>query len=142
MLLDVEGTMIKSKTLLAFQHDLQQGMTINEACRKHDITFKYACDNMGKIQKKKIKPRKSSPTHASEYIQERNGKYFLRKYVSTCKRKKSSTVMFGTYHTLEDAIRMREHCKKHGWNQRSVDDYCKELGIERVISSKTKARYH
>ena len=134
--------MIKVKTLKAFQNDLQDGMTLEDACRKHQISFKYACDNMGKIQKKKIRPRNTSSTYAGEYIQERNGKYFVRKYVPSCKRKNSSTVMFGTYNSLEDAIKMREHCKKHGWKKRSVDKYCRELGIERVISSKSKARYH
>ena len=134
--------MIKARTLKAFQIDLQNGMSINEACRKHNVSFKYACDNIGKLHKRPVKPRNSSSTYAGEYIQERNGKYFVRKYVPSCKRKKSSTVMFGTYNSLEDAIKIREHCKKHGWKKRSIDKYCEELGIERVISSKSKARYH
>ena len=134
--------MLNDRVLRQFQWDLQDGMSIEDACRKHQISFKEACDNMPKIQKKKIKPRNTSPTYASEYIQERNGKYFVRKYVPSTKQKKSSTVMFGTYNSLEDAIKMREHCKKHGWKKLSVDKYCQELGIERVISSKSKTRYH
>ena len=128
--------MIKVKTLKAFQNDLQDGMTLEDACRKHQISFKYACDNMGKIYTKKILPKKESNTFASEYIQTRNGKYFLRKYL------RGSTKMFGTYNSLNDAIRMREHCKRYGWKQQSVDKYCEELGIERVTSSKSKVRYH
>ena len=134
--------MINVKKLQRFQWDLQDGMTISDACRKHEISFKYACDNMPKIQKSKIRPKKTSNTFASQYIQHRNGKYHLRKYIPDCKRDKSSTVMFGTYYSLEDAIRMREHCKKHGWKKRSVDRYCEELGIKRVISSKSKGGYH
>ena len=128
--------MVKVRTLQAFQNDLQDGMTIEDACTKHQISFKYACDNMGKIYKKKILPKKASCTFASEYIQTRNGKYFLRKYLN------GSTKMFGTYNSLSDAVRMREHCKEYGWKQSKVDEYCQELGIERVISSKSKVRYH
>ena len=61
------------------------------------------------------------------YIGGRSGHYYLRKQV------RGKTRMFGTYKTIEDAVRMREHCEKHGWKERSIDQYCKELGIERCI---------
>jgi len=128
--------MIKVKTLQKFQTDLQCGMSIDEACRKHKISFKYACDNIPKIKPKPIRNKGQGTNFAAQYIQERNGKYFLRKQIN------GKTRMFGTYHCLKDAVRMREYCKEHGWKQKSIDKYCSELGIKRVISSKNKVRYH
>ena len=52
-LLDVEGTMIKEKTLLKFQKDLQNGMSIADALEKHQLTFKYVCDNLPRAMRGK-----------------------------------------------------------------------------------------
>ena len=108
-----------------FQQDLRDGMTISDALIKHQVTFKEAVDSMPRpvTNNKQRKP----VTHKQRYITGRSGHHYLRKQV------RGKTRVFGTYKTIEDAVRMREHCEKHGWKERSIDKYCKELGIERCI---------
>ena len=50
--------MIKEKTLLKFQKDLQDGMSIADALEKHQLTFKYVCDNMPRAYRTQQKRRK------------------------------------------------------------------------------------
>ena len=133
--------MIKFKTLELFQQDLRNGMTITDACNKHRITFKYACENLPKAYKRNRRSRKQAFTR-TKFIQERNGKFYVRKYLPTSK-KKGKTVSFGTYSSLEDAMKIRDHCVKYGWKQQSVDEYCRVLGVERCKNHrKNKVRYH
>ena len=120
-----------------FQQDLRDGMTISDALQKHQVTFKEAVDSMprpmsanrqGNTQKRPKKQHKTGYYNTNQrYIGGREGHYYLRKQV------RGKTRMFGTYKTMEDAVRMREHCMKHGWKEHSIDKYCKELGIERCI---------
>ena len=125
-------------TLTSFQQDLKNGMTIHDALCKHGLTFKQAVLSVSKPRKKQKKNYKQR-THSSneKYIIGRDGHYYLRKNVN------GSTLMFGTYKTLEDAIRMRNHCIEHGWKQKSIDRYCEVLGIERCKKGhNSKVRYH
>ena len=145
--------MIKVKTLQKFQTDLQCGMSIDEACRKHKISFKYACDNLPRAYGKRKrnypanrkpaqKPRR--PVQKEKYIMERNGHYYLRKYMKTSKKKRGKGVAFGTYKSMEDAVKVRDYCIEHGWKQHSIDEYCRILGVERCKNnrSKSRLRYH
>ena len=50
--------MIKEKTLLKFQKDLQDGMSIADALEKHQLSFKYVCDNMPRAYRTQQKRRK------------------------------------------------------------------------------------
>jgi len=120
--------------LILLQADLQKGMSIEEALQKHNLTFKEAFTELDKYKmgrphkNKKQKLKKGAYATGERYIRRTlQGHYYLRKQV----RGKMRT--FGTYHTLEDAVRMREHCKKYGWKELSIDRYCEELGISRCI---------
>ena len=50
--------MINEKKLEEFQKDLKQGMTIEEALKKHGFTFKYVCENLPRAYRKKQRRRK------------------------------------------------------------------------------------
>lgn len=114
-----------------FQQDLRNGMTISDALQKHQVTFKEAVDSMPRPMSNKqgkLRTHKKGYYNTNQrYIGGRSGHYYLRKQV------RGKTRMFGTYKTIEDAVRMREHCEKHGWKERSIDQYCKELGITRCV---------
>ena len=115
------------------QEDLRNGMSITDCCRKYNISFQDLCDRMPKRQKPKTKSNRFT---GEKYIQTRDGKYYLRKSVN------KKTRMFGTYNSLEDAIKVRDHCIEHGWIQKNIDQYCRELGIKRYTDKKCRVRYH
>ena len=120
--------------LTLFQQDLRNGMTIKEALQKHKITLKQAMHKAEKTYKRPKKPKKQK--NIDRLITHRNNHYYLRKRVN------GKQTVFGTYQTLEDAIRMREYCEKHGWEQKSISRYCQELGIERCRGpNKGRVRY-
>lgn len=127
-----------------FQNDLQSGMTLENALTKHNISLAEAFTRLHyKVNQKTPNKRKRNIKryNASQYIQARDGKYYLRKTVQTTKGR--TTLLFGTYNTLEDAIRMREALKEDGWHQRHVDSICQRLHIERCKPKrKPTARYH
>lgn len=122
--------------LKLFQVDLNNGMSIEEALKKYNLTFKDAFQQLHfnkhlQHEKKQRYKRKNPIKH--QYIQERKGKYYLRKSKKCIRNGEKRHVMltFGTYKTLEDAQRMREALKKDGWHQRHVQRICDELGIKR-----------
>ena len=43
---------------------------------------------------------------------------------------------------LEDAVKVRDHCMRHGWKQTKIDEYCKELGVVRCTDHRSTVRYH
>ena len=43
--------------LYQFQKDLKDGLTIGEALQKHNLTFKYVCDNLPRAYVSKSKKR-------------------------------------------------------------------------------------
>ena len=118
--------------LTEFQKDLRT-LTLDEALTKHGLTLKEAFTTLHhQLLYSKKKPQKP----LIQYIQETNGRYYVKKQVNGKVR------TFGTYTTLTDAKRLRDHCIKHGWKQKQVDNYCKELGIKRETHPLNKARYH
>lgn len=111
-----------------FRKDLKV-MTLEETLIKHNVSFQEAVQVMPrKFSKKKVKKKLKN---SGRYIQERDGKYYLRKWVT------DKTLHFGTYSSLEDAQKMRELCQERGWIQEKVLDYCNELGIE-LATEQTK----
>ena len=157
----VEKKMTEDEMLQQFQEDLRKGMTIQEACTKYQITLDYAFKHMPKtitktrkkqgksrkITKKQGRPQKFHRREKSKipYIacHEKNitcryGKYFLRK------RTRGKERVYGTYETLEDAVKIRDYCNEHGWYVTRIDEYCEILGIKRCCKTnkKSKEMYH
>jgi hypothetical protein len=126
-------------SIKAFQRDLQKGMTLHDALQKHQLTLKEAFQQAEKPIKHKGTPE---TYHASQYIQYRDGHYYLRKNVFSKSKGRPVTRMFGTYTTLEDAVKMREAQKKIGWKVTHVDRLCEELGIKRCTYWNNRVRYH
>lgn len=125
-----------------FQNDLQTGMTLNDALIKHDLTLKQVWQELntniaGRPTKKKPYKNNSGLDQTEEkYIYRRNDHYTIRKY------SRGKTRMYGVYHTLEDAVLVRDYCEEHGWVQRNIDKYCQELGVSRCKGHRNcKVRY-
>ena len=123
--------------ILGFRNDLWSGMSLCDALTKHETNLH---DVFQALQNKPQKPKgsKSKVISSSEpYIFIRNNTFSVRK--ST----KGKTKMFGTYNSMEDAIRMRDALKRDGWHQTHVDRICEELGIQRRKGFiNEKVRYH
>lgn len=124
-----------NRMLRSFQNDLREGMTIQEALMKYNMSLEYA---FKKLQHKSPKKSRYVPKQKNQtkYIQERNNHFYLRKAI----RKKVKP--FGTYSSLEDAVKVRDHCMRHGWKQTKIDEYCKELGVVRCTDHRSTVRYH
>lgn len=122
--------------------DLQNGIGLEEALIKNQTNLKEAFEKL----KHKKQPRPKKKKLQEPYIQYRQGKYYVRKAkkAQRNKEKRWVNVMFGTYHTLEDAKRMREALKEDGWHQTHVDEICERLGITRAENPHYthKVRYH
>ncbi len=130
--------------LVDFQQDLKNGMSIAEALKKYNITLEYAMNHVNKpITEKHSKLKPSCKPHkklkictVARYIQQIENHFYVRKQVNGKMRP------FGSYSSLEDAIKLRDYCMEHGWKQRKVDKYCEILGIKRCSHWNSKVRYH
>lgn len=129
--------MVSENKLLEFQKDLQNGLSIDEACSKHDVGFGEVVLSFNPLQKKKKskKSKKVKCSTPSKYIFQRDDRFTIRKTI------KSKTMIFGTYHSLEDAIRVRDELISIGWKQRSVDKICEQFGICRRQGPGCHVRY-
>jgi len=124
---------------LRFREDLWNGMTIEAALRKHNLTLLTAFNILQYDQPYGVKPGNPKPKVKcpERNILERNNGFTLRKSI------KGKTKIFGVYDSLEDAVRMREALKEDGWHQRHVDRLCQELGITRRTGhDNCHVRYH
>ena len=130
--------MIKREVLLEFQDDLRGGMTIEEACQKHGVSFREAVIHMPPRPRPpgKKKHYKYPQKTVAKHIVFRNGRFHLNRYI------KRKSVAFGIYYSLEDAVKVRDYCDEHGWKQRKIDEYCRVLGVVRAQSQRSKVRYH
>ena len=134
---------------LDLREDLRAGMSIEDALEKNNCELSYAFRKL-QYQQGALKrtTKKKNPTYSigvEQYIQERRGHYYLRKSKKDRRRKtkgKYRSMTFGTYSSLEDAIKVREALKEDGWHQKHVDEICERLGIERVKGHpNSKERY-
>ena len=111
-----------------FQQDLNNGMTIEEACCKHKVTFQQAFNilHYKDVNKDKINRRRNPKGNCGEpYIRydEKSGTYMLRKKVN------KKFTYFGRYKTLEDAVLVRDYMMTHGWYKNRLNSIRKELGV-------------
>ena len=121
---------------LHFREDLRSGMSINEACSKYHCSFEEAFKNMSNHRRKpkrvkkvkKVKnPIQYTPKKYIGCLETGSGD----KYYTIRKSIKGTTKVFGTYCSLDDALRVRDELIRIGWKQRSVDAICERLGVER-----------
>ena len=111
-----------------FQKDLREGMSIEAALKKHNLTFKEAwelCPKPCYFHEKKRKSKKNDVRGVGKYIQKRGNTYYIRKHVN------HTTKGFGAYNSLKDAETVRDYLVKNGWNEVKVREVCKKYGIKR-----------
>ena len=106
-----------------FQTDLNKGMTISDACQKHQITFKQAFQMLHYKDTNKQKTQTSQTREQYITINKNTGKYELKRRIN------GKYKYFGSYPTLKDAIRMREYMKTHGWTNKKWQTIKKELNL-------------
>lgn len=107
---------------LQFRKDLQNGMTISEGLTKYKITLGEAFNALQYYNKPKI-----SPTRTNEYNIRQNlqGHYFIIKWIH------GKQTNFGTYTTVEDAVKIRDWFMENGWDKENIDKACTECGVTR-----------
>ena len=118
-----------NQVLVDFRKDLKNGLTIDDACRKHGVTFKYVMDNMERPYTKNRKPNRRSKCTSTKISLNiyRIGKGGFTIYKSVNSRSQN----FGTYRTVEDAIKVRDYFYEHGWDRKELDKVCQDLNIMR-----------
>ena len=92
-----------------FQEDLQNGMTLEDALRKHNLTFKEAVHECNRITSKK--GVRYQRTH---HIYKNANKYRVEKQI----RKKRIQIQTDTY---EDAVIIRDYLEEHGWTTENIE---------------------
>ena len=113
-----------------FQQDLRDGMTLESALQKYNLTFKEAVD---------FCPRPMSKNNIKRSPKKRRNVY--KRIDSTISLKKDSyqvkknahgkTYWGGAYNSLEDAKQVRDFLEEHGWNPVKVNEACKKFNIQR-----------
>lgn len=112
------------QTIKAFQRDLQNGMTLEAALTKHNLTFKEAFEMCPTERTKNARKKKNVRKNVSKYIQLQGKTYYVKKNI------RGKTIGFGAFETAEDAIQVRDYLVEHGWNKVKLNQACKVLGIK------------
>ena len=113
-----------------FQQDLRDGMSIADACTKHQIGFKEAFENMERPQIRghrtvsQMKTQRKSRS-GEQYIQRIKKRYCIYRKIN------GKHMYFGAYSTLRDAVKIRDYMDKNGWFVDQLDEYCRECNVER-----------
>ena len=118
------------------REDLLNGMSIEDVCTKHKTNLKDLFTTFHGYQRKQTnRINRRNTKRPNRYIFIRNDTYAVRKKIN------GKTRIFGTYNSLEDAKMVRDTLEDEGWKQRSVDDICRRLNIQRrkgYINSKVR----
>lgn len=113
-----------------FQQDLRNGMPLETALHKYNLTFKEAVEFVHKPithppKKKKPYQKRNVYKHVDKYVKQRGGQFHLRKTIN------GKAIWGGSYNTAEDALLVRDFLEEEGWNIIKVNEACKKYGIER-----------
>lgn len=123
--------------LTEFQTDLNNGMSIETALQKHNLTLHKAFNTLHEqINPKRKPPKPRYKPLGIPNIYQIGTKYYIKKTI------KGKGRLYGSYNSLEDALRMKQALEEDGWHQRHVDRICNELGIKRSLYFNNKVRYH
>ena len=102
------------------QEQLRSGVTIAQVCHDNEISFGELCQMFHGYMKK------GRPLGLPMYVcQTPNNKYMIRRKNTQGKEK-----YYGTYDTIEDAVKVRNYLIKHGWYQNRVPAIKDKLGIK------------
>ena len=89
-----------------FRRDLQEGMRLEDALIKHNLTFKEACD--------KSKNFKGNGKYHNIYLDKNTKKFRVEKMVN------SKMIYAGSFEDLDKAVRCRDFYEQWGWDTKKV----------------------
>ena len=98
------------------RQQLQNGKTIQEVCKEYHLTFKELCQL---FLQGKYKRTTNEHTTGKLYITSDGKRYILRKDGNH----------FGSYNSLDDAVKVRDYMIMNGWYRKRLDGIRKELGV-------------
>ena len=123
--------MVSDEVLKAFQDSIREGMTIDEALTKYNLTLKQAFTALQYTKPNtKTKKRQTSP---ERNIIKHENTYRIRKTIN------HHTKYYGRYNTLEDARQVRNELISLNWNA-DIDEVCQKLGIQRRMNGDRSTR--
>ena len=124
--------MVNHERLTAFQDSLKQGMTIDEALTKYNLTLKQAFTAL-QYTKPNTKTKKRRQTSPERNIIKHENTYLIRKTIN------HHTKYYGRYNTLADARRVKNELISLNWNA-DIDEVCQKLGIQRRMNGDRSTR--
>ena len=109
--------------LMPFQKDLREGMSIDDALKKHNLTLAEA------LQSVPLEYKRNNKTNWRDDTRNifRRGRHFV-----IIKKRDGKTKTFGTYDNLKSAKMVRDCLDENGWEQLDVGLICALLGVERL----------
>lgn len=115
--------------MIQFQQDLKNGMTLEKALQKHNLTLQEAIEFSPKpitVSKKPSTPRKTNNgKFVDTYVQKRSKYYYVRR------RMNGKTFWGGSYTTKKEALLVRDYLNKHGWEHLNIKKACEKYEITR-----------
>ena len=103
-----------------FQTDLNNGMTLEKALKKHNTNLQTV---FKALQYFNHNPHKTPQSGEKLIRRVDNGRYALRKML------KGHMHYYGTYDTIEDAVRVRDYMITYGWDN-DYKEVARTLGVE------------
>ena len=107
-----------------FIEDMKNGMSLENALQKHDVSFKDAVELLQKQSGRGKKKTQWNAKTGEKYISKtKNGKYLIRKNINGKMR------YFGYYDNIQDAIKVRDYFSENGWYWQRLNAVQKRLGV-------------
>ena len=107
--------------------DMRSYMTIEEVLQKHSVSFADAVRLCSKTQSRKPngkgKPQRVYERTDAEKIYKYGRKFVIKKKVDGKQR------WFGSYKTIEDAVKVRDYMNENGWEHTKVKAIREMFGV-------------
>lgn len=94
-----------------FRQDLRNGMKLEDALKKHNMSFQEAFEGC-----KRMSPSNDSNFH-NIYCDRRNGKFMIQKWVGTI------LMNYGSYDDLDVAVLVRDFVEKQDWSKEGLKEF-------------------
>ena len=101
------------------RNQLKDGVSIDDVCRKHSLTFKQLIDIL-RFYDNPVRTRthRKGWTYISQTSQ---GSFIITK----------DSTHYGTFNSLRDAQRVRDYFREYGWCKDDLDKACESVGVTR-----------
>lgn len=128
--------------IVNFQKDLKNGASLEEALTNNNLSLKDAFDYAMKEHlkhKTTEKKRRKYYARVDKHIYKYSRIYYIRRQFPNGNG--YDNLIFGSYYSVEDAVKIRDCLDKYGWEQKRVDEYCEMTGVTRHKSKYQKVEY-